>query len=74
MHRLPSAVRFAPSGLAALLAPSPAGAATIACRSEAPTVKAVTNAECFPITRRFQFDSRSREPLLETLFPSPVLA
>ena len=45
MHRLPSAVRFAPFALAALLAPSLAGAEPIVCRSEAPIVKAVTIAE-----------------------------
>jgi len=66
-HRLLSAVRFAPFAFAALLAPSQAGAETIACRSEAPTVKAVTIAEAyFPIKRRFQFDTPSLEPLLET--------
>jgi hypothetical protein len=66
-HHLLSAVRFAPFALAALLAPSQTGAETIACRREAPTVKAVTIAEdYFPIKRRFQFDSPGLEPLLET--------
>ena len=67
-HRVPSVVTFATAfALAALLVPSLAGAETIACRSEAPTVKAVTIAEdYFPIKRRFQFHTPSLEPLLET--------
>jgi hypothetical protein len=66
-HRLLSAVRFAPFALAALLAPSQTGAETIACRSEAPIVKAVTIAEdYFQITKLFQFEDPFLEPVLET--------
>ena len=66
-HRLPSALTFAPLALAALLAPSVARAETIACRSEAPIVKAVTITEDYlPITRLFQFETPNLEPLFET--------
>ena len=66
-HRLPSVVRFAPFALAALLAPSQTGAETIACRSEATTVKAVTIAEDhFQIKKLFQFEPPYLEPVLET--------
>jgi len=66
-HRLLSAVRFAPFALAALLAPSVARA-EVACRSEAPIVKAVTTAEEYlPIKKLFQFQGPLfLEPLLET--------
>ncbi len=44
-----------------------ANAETIACRSEASTVKAVTIAEdYFAVTTRFQFDVPNLQPLLET--------
>jgi hypothetical protein len=66
-HRLPAPVAFALVALAALFVPSVARAETIACRSTASTVKAVTIAEdYFRVTRLFQFDSPSLEPLLET--------
>ena len=72
-HRLPFAVKLAPFVIAAMLAPSIAGAQPIVCRSEAPIVKAVTIAEeYFPIKRLFQFDDPNEpdlpnlEPMLET--------
>lgn len=51
-----------------------AGAGTIACNSEAKTVKAVTIAEpYFQVTTRFQIDDPNLQPLLETsiLVPGP---
>jgi hypothetical protein len=66
-RRLPSAVRFAPFALAALLAPSTAGAETIVCRSEASIVKAITIAEDYvAVKTRFQFDDINLVPLLKT--------
>src|SRR6185295_3645492 len=66
-HRLTSPLTFAAFALAALLVPSVARADTIACRSEAPIVKAVTIAEeYFQIKKLFQFESPFLEPLLET--------
>ena len=66
-HRLPVAFTFALFALAVLLVPNPAGAETIACRSLAPTVKAVTIAEdYFPVTTLFQFDTPNLQTLLET--------
>jgi hypothetical protein len=66
-NRLTSPLAFAPLVLAALLAPSVARAETIACRSEAPIVKAVTIAEdYFQIKKLFQFEPPFLEPVLET--------
>jgi hypothetical protein len=66
-HLSRSAVTFALLAAATLLAPRIAGAETIACRSEAPIVKAVTIAEdYFPIKKLFQFEAPFLEPLLET--------
>ena len=65
-------IRFPLAMTSALLAvgvvvPSPAGAETIACRSLAPTVKAVTIAEdYFPVTTLFQPPDENLQPLLET--------
>ena len=53
--------------LGMLVAPSLGRADTIACRSAAATVKAVTIAEdYFAVTTRFQFDVPNLQPLLET--------
>ena len=65
-HRLPSAIAFALFTLGALLVPDLARAETIACRSLAPTVKAVTIAEdYFPVTAVFQ-PTPILQPLLDT--------
>ena len=66
-HRLPAAVAFGVSAFVALLMPDLSAAETIACRSLAPTVKAVTIAEdYFPVTTLFQFSDPILQPLLET--------
>ena len=66
-HRVPSAITFALFVVAALV-PSRSGAETIACRSLAPTVKAVTIAEdYFPVTTLFQSPpDQNLQTLLET--------
>jgi hypothetical protein len=65
--RFLSAITFVLFAVAALLVPGSAGAETIACRSLAPTVKAVTIAEdYFPVTTLFQFPSGSLQPMLDT--------
>jgi hypothetical protein len=65
-HRLTSLFTVAPFALVALLVPS-AARAEVACRSEAPIVKAVTTDQDYlQIKKLFQFEAPFLEPLLET--------